>query len=116
VGYLRPAGRVLNPLAAQPAGRRPRPDLTYSILFVNVGGMSATLALSAIAVLVVLGLGWGVLRRERSDETERFHRASEITSSWAEHGPRYQAADGPAGHHDEHTSPEAGAQGAARSA
>jgi hypothetical protein len=51
-----------------------------------------------LATVAVLGsVGWGVLRHERVDETERFHRASEITSSWAAPGPRFQTvpADGP---------------------
>ncbi len=43
-----------------------------------------------LALSVIAGLGWGVLRYERSDETERFNRAREITSSWAEPGPRFQ--------------------------
>jgi len=57
--------------------------------------MVTTLLLLA-AVAVIGSLGWGVLRRERVDETERFHRASEITSSWAAPGPRFQTvpADG----------------------
>jgi hypothetical protein len=42
------------------------------------------------AALVVGSFAWGTLRRERADETERFHRAREITSSWAEPGPRFQ--------------------------
>jgi hypothetical protein len=36
-----------------------------------------------LAVVVVLLLVWAVARRDRVDETERFHRASQITSSWA---------------------------------
>ena len=43
-----------------------------------------------LALAVIAGLGWGVLRYERTDETERFNRAREITSSWAEPGPRFQ--------------------------
>jgi hypothetical protein len=53
------------------------------------------------AVLVLCSLAWGVLRRERTDETERFHRAREITSSWAAPGPRFQTvpdAGAAAGH------------------
>jgi len=48
-------------------------------------------AVLLLAVLLLIGsLGWGAVRRERADETERFHRAREITSSWAEPGPRFQ--------------------------
>jgi hypothetical protein len=49
-----------------------------------------TALLLFVAVVVVGSLGWGALRRERADETERFHRAREITSSWAAPGPRFQ--------------------------
>jgi hypothetical protein len=51
--------------------------------------MAATVALSALALLILFGLGWTVLRHERADETERFQRAREITTSWAEPGPHY---------------------------
>ena len=49
-----------------------------------------TAVLLIAAVVVLVSLGWGAVRRERTDETERFHRASEITSSWAAPGPRFQ--------------------------
>ena len=49
-----------------------------------------TALLLVAAVLLIGSLGWGALRHERVDETARFHRAREITSSWAEPGPRYQ--------------------------
>jgi hypothetical protein len=49
-----------------------------------------TTVLLLLALAVLAGLGWGALRHERTDETERFNRAREITSSWAEPGPRYQ--------------------------
>ena len=53
-----------------------------------------TALLLFVAVVVVGSLGWGALRRERADETERFHRAREITSSWAAPGPRFQTVPG----------------------
>ena len=46
------------------------------------------MALTAAAVLVVGVLVWAVLRHDRADETERFHRAREITTSWAAPGPQ----------------------------
>jgi hypothetical protein len=49
-----------------------------------------TALLLLVAAVALCSLGWGVVRRERTDETERFHRASEITSSWAAPGPRFQ--------------------------
>jgi hypothetical protein len=49
-----------------------------------------TTVLLLLALAVVAALGWGVLRHERSDETERFNRAREITTSWAEPGPHLQ--------------------------
>ena len=49
--------------------------------------MVPTVLLSVAIVVVVLGLLWAVLRRDHVDETERFHRASQITSSWAAPGP-----------------------------
>jgi hypothetical protein len=48
----------------------------------------ATVALSAAAVVVVGLLVWAFLRHDRADETERFHRAREITTSWAAPGPQ----------------------------
>jgi hypothetical protein len=66
-----------------------------------------TALLLFVAVVVVGSLGWGALRRERADETERFHRAREITSSWAAPGPRFQTvpADWPG---DDRTEERAG--------
>jgi hypothetical protein len=46
--------------------------------------MSALLTL--MTVLIVVALAWAVLRRPRGDETERFHRARELTTSWASGG------------------------------
>lgn len=46
--------------------------------------MLAPLALSVLIVLVVVGLVWAAMTRERPDETERFNRARAITSSWAD--------------------------------
>lgn len=58
--------------------------------------MVTPLVLLLVAVIVVVLL-WGVFRHERTDETERFNRAREITSSWAEPGPHYQTVpDAPA--------------------
>lgn len=51
------------------------------------------MVLTLVLLTAVAGLGrlgWGALRQDRPDETERFHRAREITSSWAEPGPRLQ--------------------------
>ncbi len=53
--------------------------------------MVLTTVLLLLAAGVLAGLVWGVLRHERTDETDRFNRAREITSSWAEPGPRFQA-------------------------
>ena len=52
--------------------------------------MGLTLVLLLLAAVVLVGLVWGVLRIDHVDETERFHRAREITTSWAEPGPRFQ--------------------------
>jgi hypothetical protein len=46
--------------------------------------MVAPLVLSVLALLVVAGLVWAALTHERADETERFNRAREITTSWAD--------------------------------
>ena len=46
--------------------------------------MLAPLVLSVLIVLVVAGLVWAAMTRERPDETERFNRARAITSSWAD--------------------------------
>jgi hypothetical protein len=46
--------------------------------------MLAPLVLSVLIVLVVGGLVWAAMTRERPDETERFNRARAITSSWAD--------------------------------
>jgi hypothetical protein len=48
----------------------------------------ATVAISAAAVVVVGLLVWAFVRHDRADETERFHRAREITTSWAAPGPQ----------------------------
>jgi hypothetical protein len=56
-----------------------------------------TALLVLIAVFTLGSLGWGALRRERTDETARFHRAREITSSWAAPGPRFQTVPAEAG-------------------
>ena len=45
--------------------------------------MVAPLVLAVLLVVVVASLVWLVLVHERTDETERFHRAREITTSWA---------------------------------
>ena len=44
--------------------------------------MVAPLVLSVLLLLVVSGLVWAALTRERTDEFERFNRARAITSSW----------------------------------
>lgn len=46
--------------------------------------MLAPLVLSVLIVVVVVGLVWAAMSRERPDETERFNRARAITSSWAD--------------------------------
>ena len=46
--------------------------------------MLAPLVLSVLIVVVVAGLVWAAMTRERPDETERFNRARAITSSWAD--------------------------------
>ena len=58
--------------------------------------MVTTVLLSVAAVVVVLALLWVVLRHDHVDETERFHRASQITSSWASPGPSTHPAAGAA--------------------
>jgi hypothetical protein len=79
--------------------------------------MAPTLALCALALVVVIGLAWSVLVRERTDETERFHRASEITSSWAEPGPHFQTVpEVAAGRAGEPAAAEGSRDGARRSA
>jgi hypothetical protein len=55
-----------------------------------------TIALTAAAVLVVGLLVWALVRHERVDETERFHRAREITTSWAAPGPQVHDTNPPA--------------------
>ena len=74
--------------------------------------MAPTFALSALALVVLIGLAWGALRHERTDETDRFHRASEITSSWAEPGPHFQTVpDVPAGRDSERAAGDRGQDG-----
>ena len=46
--------------------------------------MVAPIVLSVLLLIVVAGLAWAVLSHERTDETERFNRAREITTSWAD--------------------------------
>ncbi|MDP9397112.1 MAG: hypothetical protein M3P96_04495 [Actinomycetota bacterium] len=44
----------------------------------------ATYALLGIAALaIVVLLFWGANRHDRTDETERFNRARELTSAWS---------------------------------
>ena len=57
--------------------------------------MLTTIALTAAAVLVVGLLVWALVRHERVDETERFHRAREITTSWAAPGPQVHDTNPP---------------------
>lgn len=44
----------------------------------------ALLGLAALVVVVVLF--WGANRSDRTDETERFNRARELTSAWSTEG------------------------------
>jgi hypothetical protein len=46
--------------------------------------MVAPLVLTVLLLLFVTGLVWVAFTHERTDETERFNRAREITSSWAD--------------------------------
>jgi hypothetical protein len=46
--------------------------------------MVAPLLMTVLALLVVAGIAWVALSRDRVDETARFNRAREITSSWAD--------------------------------
>jgi hypothetical protein len=57
--------------------------------------MVAPLVLSVLLLLLVSGLAWAVLSHERVDETERWNRAREITSSWADPSGQQQLAHVP---------------------
>jgi hypothetical protein len=46
--------------------------------------MLAPIVFSVLLITVVAGLAWAVLTHERTDETERFNRARELTTSWAD--------------------------------
>jgi hypothetical protein len=65
-----------------------------------------TVLLAVLAALVVGGLVWLVLRRERLDDGQRFSKAREITSSWANGSQPYAFR----GHDAPHDGPEQAGQ------
>ena len=64
--------------------------------------MVAPLVVSVLLLVLVAGLVWAVLAHERTDETERFNRAREITSSWAGAEPVLVPDDAPGHEQTDH--------------